>query len=114
MVGKEFDSAILKYQACCLHMRSIPGFTGERVRAHQMFVSGVLFFLAQLVELPRRVSVVEAAAIAGILAAPMNAIAATGVASSSSCARGMRFVHLELQCRAVSEGLDSSATRLPA
>lgn len=37
-VGHEFDAAIVKYRSRCLHIRSVPGFVVERLRAHQVFV----------------------------------------------------------------------------
>lgn len=60
-VGREFDAALMKYEARCEHVRSVPGFVVERLRAHQVFVVSVLLFLAQIAQMPSRASVIEGA-----------------------------------------------------
>lgn len=59
----------------------------------------VLSFLAQLVGLPRRASVVEASVVAGLLAAPMHAIAASALSACTSYSRSTAFVPVSLQPR---------------
>lgn len=76
-------------------------------------------FLVQLIDLPRRASIVEAPAIAGVLAAPMHAIMAKAESSCTFCAHSSTIVPVSLQCRAASlrlaltiGGLDGYAARL--
>lgn len=118
-VGKEFDAATLKYLARCLHIRAIAGHTSERMRAHQVFAVSVLLFLAQLLDLPRRAGVIEAATLASILAAPMHAIVASAFSACLAASRRLHCTPVDIECRAallrfalVNPELDGYADRL--
>lgn len=100
-IGREFDVAVMKDQARCTHIRCVPGFVAESFRACQMFAISVLLFIAQLAELPPRAKVVEASAMAGMLAAPMYAITATALSAVAHDVRSFAFQPITLQCRAV-------------
>lgn len=78
-VGHECDAAVMKHHSRCSHIRSVPGFVADRLHAHEMFVVSVLLFLAQLVEVPTRASVIKASVIASLLVTSMNAISATAL-----------------------------------
>lgn len=76
-------------------------------------------FLAQLIVCLRQACLVEAATLAGILAAPMHTIRAAALSPRLACAPCVRYVSLALQCRAamlrfslVAEQLDGYAARL--
>lgn len=99
-IGHEDDPATLKHQARCLHIRAIAGHIAERVRAHQVFGVGVLLFLAQLLDLPRRAGVVEAATLASILASPMHSVTAPAFSACFAESRRLRLVPVDIQCRA--------------
>lgn len=118
-IGHENDAATLKYQARCLHIRSIEGYTAERVRAHQVLAVNVRLFLAQLLDLPRRAGVVEAATLASILASPMHAVTAPACSACLAESRRLRFTPEGIQCRAalmrfalISPEIDAYADRL--
>lgn len=99
-IGKEFDVAMLKYHARCLHICTIAGHTSERMRAHQIFAVSVLMFLAQLIDLPRRAGTVEAATLASILVAPMHAVTASSLSACVAGSRWVRYTPIDIQCRA--------------